>query len=152
MGIADWIQSTGIFIAIIALIITISYNRSQTKSLNNQLKLNFFADYTKRYQEIVLNFPDNINDPMFDFNNLSNDIKSKTIKYMRAYFDLCSEEYDLWKEGNIEDRVWSNWKEGIEFAFSKKAFKDAWMIIKLDSIYYPEFTELINGILKTAQS
>jgi hypothetical protein len=145
MEITDVIQSTGIFVAITALIITIMYNREQSRILNNQMKLNFFADYTKRYQEIVLNLPENINDPMFDFNNLSIDIKSKTIRYMRVYFDLCSEEYDLWKAGYIEDRIWYNWKEGIKFAFSKKAFKDAWTIIKLDSIYYPEFTEFIKN-------
>ena len=80
---------------------------------------------------------------MFDFDNIQPDIKSKIIKYMRVYFDLCSEEYDLWKAGYIEDRIWYNWQEGIKFAFSKKAFKDAWSIIKLDSIYYPEFTEWI---------
>jgi hypothetical protein len=148
MEIADLIQSIGILIAIIALIITIAFNRGQTRILNKQLRLNFFADYTKRYQEIVLNFPDNINDPMFDFNNLPIDIKSKTIRNMRVYFDLCSEEYDLWKTGYIDDRIWNNWNEGIKFAFSKKAFKDAWTIIKLDSIYYPEFTEwIINEML-----
>ena len=57
MGIGDWIQSIGILIAIIALIITFVNNRDQSRILNNQLKLNFFADYTKRYQEIVLNLP-----------------------------------------------------------------------------------------------
>jgi hypothetical protein len=147
MGVADWIQSIGLFVAIIGLIITILNNRKQLQIFNDQLKLNFFADYTKRYQEIILNFPENINEPNFEYDELSTDLKNKTLRYMRTYFDLCSEEYDLWRSGYIEDRVWENWKQGIEFAFSKRAFIDAWKIIKLDTIYYPEFSEWVNEVV-----
>lgn len=66
---------------------------------------------------------------------------------MRVYFDLCSEEYDLFWSGYISKGVWNNWQKGIEYTFSKKAFIDAWDIIKLNTIYYPEFTKWINGIL-----
>lgn len=70
---------------------------------------------------------------------------------MRVYFDLCSEEYDLFRSGYISKKVWVNWKGGIEFAFSKKAFKDAWQIIKLDTIYYPDFADWINReVIKSA--
>ena len=44
----------GIIVAIITIIV-------QAQTTRKQLRLAFFADYTKRYQEIVLNFPDNIN-------------------------------------------------------------------------------------------
>ncbi len=147
MEIADWIQSIGIFLAIIGLIITIVNNRKQLKIYNEQLKLNFFADYTKRYQEIILNFPENINRKDFNYQNIPDEIKNKTLRYMRAYFDLCSEEYDLYREGYISEKVWRNWEEGIEFAFSKKAFIDAWELLKFDAIYYPEFTSWITEML-----
>jgi len=147
MEIADWIQSIGIFLAIIGLIITIINNRKQLKTYNEQLKLNFFADYTKRYQEIVLNFPVNINQKDFDYHHLPDEVKNKTLRYMRAYFDLCSEEYDLYREGYISERVWRNWKEGIEFAFTKKAFIDAWDLLKFDAVYYPEFTNWISELI-----
>jgi hypothetical protein len=148
MTTADYIQSIGIFVAIIGLTITMFNNRKQLKIFNEQLKLNFFSDYTKRYQEIVLNFPENINQQDFDYRNLTEENRNKTLRYMRVYFDLCSEEYDLYRAGYISDRVWNNWKEGIEFAFSKKAFYDAWNIIKMDTIYYPEFTKWIKTIIK----
>ncbi len=67
---------------------------------------------------------------------------------MRAYFDLYSEEFDLWRAGYIENRVWQNWKRGIEFAFSKKAFQDGWNIISLYTIYYPEFSKWINELVE----
>jgi hypothetical protein len=148
MTLATWIQSIGIFIAIIGVIITMCNNRKQLKVFNEQLKLNFFADYTKRYQEIILNFPESINHPDFDYQSLSKENRNKTLRYMRVYFDLCSEEYDLYRAGYISERIWKNWKEGIEFAFSKKAFRDAWSKIKMDTIYYPEFTNWVESIIK----
>ncbi len=147
MQITEWIQSIGIFLAIIGLIITILYNRKQVKMFNNQLKLNFFAEYTKRYQEIILNLPESINESDFEFSKLSEEDRNKTLRYMRIYFDLCSEEYDLWMAGYIEERIWKNWKEGIEYAFSKKAYRDAWNIIELDTYYYPDFTKWMKDVV-----
>jgi len=147
MEIADWIQSLGIFLAIIGLIITICNNRKQLKIYHDQLKLSFFAEYTKRYQEILLNFPTNIYLKDFNYLNLPDEIKEKTLRYMRAYFDLCSEEFDLKNAGYISSKVWKNWKEGIEFAFSKKAFINAWELLSFDDRYYPEFTSWITELL-----
>lgn len=149
MTVADWIQTLLLVATIIGLIITIVNNRKQLQIFNEQLKLNFFADYTKRYQEIILNFPENINEDSFDFEKLSKEERNKTLRYMRAYFDLCSEEFDLWKAGYIEQRIWGNWKMGIEFAFSKKAFKDGWKLISLDTIYYPDFVKWIDMVVKS---
>ena len=147
MSTSDWIQTILLIVTVIGLFITILNNRKQLQIFNEQLKLNFFADYTKRYQEIILNFPENINKEDFDYNDLPKEIKNKTLRYMRTYFDLCSEEFDLWREGYIEDRIWKNWKGGIEFAFSKKAFRDAWKIISLDTIYYPEFSKWVDSVV-----
>ena len=146
MSTADWIQTFALIVALFALLISIFFNRKQLKIFNDQLRLNFFADYTKRYQEIVLNFPEDINQPDFDYGKLSDEVRNKTLRYMRVYFDLCSEELHLWKNGNIENETWKNWQEGIEFAFSKKAFRDAWKIIKLDTIYYPDFSKWVTEI------
>lgn len=152
MSIADWIQTILLVVTIIGLIITITNNRKQLQIFNDQLKLNFFADYTKRYQEIILNFPENINEANFDYQTLSEETRNKTLRYMRAYFDLCSEEFDLWQAKYIDERIWNNWKGGIEYAFSKKSFKDAWKIISLDTIYYPEFSKWVNEVMKQLEN
>lgn len=145
MTTADYIQSIGLFITIIGLTITIFYNRKQLKMFNEQLKLNFFADYTKRYQEIILKFPESINQKNFDIRKMPENDRNEVLKYMRVYFNLCSEEYDLYTTNYISERVWENWKNSIESAFSKKAFIDAWYIIKLDTIYDSRFTIWINN-------
>jgi hypothetical protein len=152
MTTADWIQTLLLIATIIGLLITIVNNRKQLRIFNDQLRLNFFAEYTKRYQEIMLNLPLNISDKKFDYDKLSKKEREKTLKYIRSYFDLCSEEYDLWNSGYIEERIWKNWEEGIEFAFSKKAFRDAWELINLGTVYYSDFSKWINKIIEGKNS
>lgn len=131
------VTGAGVIIALVALI-------WQSYMTRQQMKLNFFADYTKRYQEIILNFPESINENDFDYEKLEPDVKEKTLRHMRAYFDLCSEEYYLSTAKRIEDPVWKEWKSGIEFTFSKTAFRDAWKIINLDSKFYSDFVNWID--------
>ena len=135
-------------VAVIAIVITIYSLRKSIEQFKEQLQLTVFTDYTKRYQEIVLNLPESINEKNFDFDKLDKNneklIKEKTLRYMRAYFDLCSEEYFLHSQEKIGDNTWREWKIGIEYAFSKTAFIKGWDIIRLDTGYYPEFVEFVN--------
>jgi len=39
------------------------------------------------------------------------------------------------------------WQEGIEFSFSKVAFRDAWTLIKFDTFYYTDFTRWVSKLL-----
>jgi len=52
---------------------------------------------------------------------------------MRAYFDLCFEEFTLYEKKFIDNDLWEIWKGGMEVAFSKSAFKQAWAAIKNDT-------------------
>jgi hypothetical protein len=117
------------------------------RSIRKQLQLNFYSEYTKRYQEIILNFPESINKECFRFDSLSKDEREKTLRYMRAYFDLCSEEYFLKRQKNLDDATWNEWKTGMQFTFSKSAFRQAWKILRLDTIYYREFTKFVNDTI-----
>ena len=131
-----------LFISIIVAIITM-------RNFMKQLRLNLFIDYTKRYQAIILNLPSNIGSKEFDIEKLPLEDKEKTLVYIRAYFDLCSEEYFLWQRGNIEKDVWYEWESGIRHALSQKAFQDVWnKHIESNSTYYKEFTKFMNKMLK----
>lgn len=134
------IASIGTVIAALALLTSV-------RSFKKQLQLNFFADYTKRYQEIIINFPESVNRQDFDINSLDSSIRDQTMRYMRAYFDLCSEEYFLWRKGNINTETWREWESGIKYALSKPAFKNAWESLQLDTVYYGDFTSFIDGIV-----
>jgi uncharacterized membrane protein YhiD involved in acid resistance len=133
--------------AIIAIIVTVKSLRTSIEQFNKQLQLNFFAEYTKRYQEIILNFPESINQDDFNFDNLPEKERDKTLRYMRVYFDLCSEEYSLHKSKHIDEKTWEEWESGIKYAISKTAFREAWRIIAKDTRYYTEFASFVNKII-----
>jgi len=151
MNLADWIQTIGIFIAFIGIIVAIYFSRKQMKELNKHLKLHFFSEYTKRFQEIMLNLPENIMHDDFEIEKLSRGEYSKTMRYLRSYFDLCSEEFDLWMTGNIEERIWKNWEEGIKSKMSNKTFIMAWKKSNYDSYYYPKFSKWMKKVISKNQ-
>ena len=62
---------------------------------------------------------------------------------MRAYFDLCYEEFTLHQKGFIDDDFWAIWKCSMEFAFSKVAFKQSWGVISQDTKFGLEFEKYV---------
>ena len=95
-----------------------------------QSEQSFFSEYTRRYQDIILSMPAEVyvgNAP----------INSNTLRYLQIYFDLCSEEYHLYKNGFIPDDIWKNWKEGMQIATKTKLYRDCWNKIK--GIYNQDF-------------
>lgn len=138
--------------SIIGVFITAIFLWFTVRSFKKQLQLNFFSEYTRRYQEIILNLPESINEDNFDYSVLPQDVKDKTMRYMRAYFDLCSEEYFLKIKGNIDDETWSEWETGMKFAFSKSAFQQAWEMLQLDTVYYGKFSKLIDETIMQTNS
>jgi hypothetical protein len=107
----------------------------QLKIQSAQLKLQHYTEYTKRYKSIVLALPEDINDPSFKLSKRRKDY-STTMRHMRAYFDLCFEEWDLHRRKLIDQESWSVWKGGIETAMSKTAFKQAWNISQSSNTDY----------------
>ena len=142
----------GVYITSRSLKETIDQYKISIDQYKEQLQLTVFTDYTKRYQDIVINFPECINEEDFDFNKLDKDVKEKTLRYMRAYFDLCSEECFLYGQGKIGENTWKEWKSGIKYAFTKTAFKAGWNIIRFDTGYYPEFVSFVEDILNNEKT
>lgn len=134
----------GNLISTIAALIAIGGLIYQSRSTRKQVKLQNFIEYTKRYQEIILNFPESINEVGFSFDDLPENERSKTMWYMRAYFDLCFEEYILHDKKFIDNDLWSIWRGGMDFALSKTAFQDAWSVISKDTEYGSGFDRYVN--------
>jgi hypothetical protein len=100
MGIAnvipDWISAIATVIGVVGVL-------WQLNLLQKQLRLQNYVEYTKRYQAIILNFPETINAPSFSFEHSQRKISGastelsshydNTMRHMRAYFDLCFEEW-----------------------------------------------------------
>jgi hypothetical protein len=102
----------------------------QLRSLNRQSRMQTFAEYTRRYQEIILHFPEDIHAGDFSLPN-HNDYDN-IMRYMRAYYVL------------IENDFWKVWLESMDTAFSKPAFQQAWRQMQSSSNYGAEFSKFVD--------
>ena len=100
------IASGSFYIAVRTHRYTVSTNNEEAKKntaiLNNTLRL----DFSKRFQDLMTAMPAEA-----EFSE----------RFARLYFDLCSEEYRLWQQGNgmIDDYTWQLWREGMESTLGK---------------------------------
>ena len=148
---ADWLENSLLIIAVIGLFLTYR----ELKAISGQNWISIYSEYTKRYADIIRGFPENINEPNFSFDSLSKKVREKTMRSMRLYFDLCYEEYSLYNiYRKIDKKLWTDWKEGIESAVSKKSFQDAWKIIQNDTLFSEtgDFNRFINDIIAKSHS
>lgn len=138
MNIADWIQLGIMLVAVIGVLISLHIANKQNSLsqkaiqasfhiMEQQCRQQFFAEYTKRYQEIILKMP----------SDLSCINLSEIEIPIRLYFNLCSEEYHLRNKGYINDEVWNLWKEGMIETMHQKVFRQAWA--KFKSLYSSDF-------------
>lgn len=137
--ILKYLPNIGIIITLIGVIISIYQFREQQK-------LNLFSEYTKRYQEIMMKMPEICFQEEFDYTKLDDKNKDQTIKAMRLYFDLCSEEYFLYLKNKIDQEVWLEWKSGMTYMLNKPAFQIVWEIINFQSGYYEDFSKLVDEL------
>ena len=142
LTVSDWIS---LGIAILTGV-GVSVIWKQTSKLAQQLTLQLFSDYTKRYQDIILHFPEDVNSR--DFVLAGRKDYEQTMRYMRTYEDLCYEEWHLHTRKLIDDDIWKDWKSGIETAFSKPAFQQAWQVIKPDSKFGGTFEQFIEECIR----
>ena len=77
------------------------------KGVRDQLWLQMFSDYTRRYHEIVRDLPSESRDPegTFDFESLDGAKRGDILNAVRGYLNLCSEEYYLYRRGRIEKKL-----------------------------------------------
>ena len=129
MGI-DVLLQTGMFLV---AVLTVVYTQVRDRQQN---KMKMFSEYTKRYQEILMNMPESL----FRGTNILDD---RGKMYMRLYFDLCSEEYHLWRKGLIPNQIWNMWVEGMQITTNRPIYKTAWK--ELGGEYNRDFWKYFNN-------
>lgn len=141
---SDWIALfsaiatlSSTIVAFFALLYQLKKVNQQLKLQNQQLQLQQFADYTKRYQDIVFRFPEEINQP--DFQLAEHPEYRAIMRCMRSYFDLSFEEWQLHRREFLDEQTWQVWRGGMKTALSNAAFQQAWDIVKQDTRFGPAF-------------
>ena len=135
-------------IALLAIVITLILNFIQNVRLTDQMKLQMFSEYTKRYQDIMINLP--LKYFQKDFEYSKSDDKDKIQKYLRMYFDLSSEEFYLYKSKKIDSMVWKEWESGILENLRNEYVRNELVQIGIRKEFYSEFiTYLKNNAILT---
>ena len=142
------VLSAGVIIAYCDFKKELKKQRKEEEMQTTIARLSFFSEYTKRYSEIMLGLPNCVHEKQFVYSEHDKTETEMILRYMRIYFDLCSEEFYLFSQGYIEENVWKDWKEGIEMALKKDAFKIAWENLyknkkTIESQFYIDFNKEI---------
>jgi len=123
MSTGDIIQLLMLIASTAAIIVSAVMSRETIKKsmemVRMQNHLQMFAEYTKRYEGIMMNMPECI--------YKDKDVSSEeALRYMQLYFNLCTEEYDLHIKNAITDDVWQKWFAGMQVSMGDKAYLAAW--------------------------
>jgi hypothetical protein len=135
--ISDWIG----LITLLVLVAGVWVVWRQGGRIYQQLSLRNYADYSKRYEAILVNFPDDIKSQ--NFNLEARPDYEQIMRHMRVYVDLSYEEWYLNRQGLVGRKMWASWQAGMGAMFSRPAFQQAWSIIRQDSKYGMEFAEFL---------
>jgi len=139
MNANDLIQLLMLIASTVAIIVSAVMSResisASMKMVKEQNYIQMFAEYTKRYQEIIMTMP-NLKDCSDYLNN--HDVQ----KCMRLYFNLCSEEYDLHCKDAISSDIWQKWLIGMQATMKQKEFLQSWE--KQSANYASDFSDFFN--------
>lgn len=112
--------------------------------LRNQLRLQVFLEYTRRFDEIE--FPQGAF--VEPWPRLTKKRARKAERAFRKYFDLCSQEWWLHQSGKIESRVWEVWARGMADIVATAGGRHAWQTIRPEyQNVFPGFASFIDEFL-----
>lgn len=120
------------------------------RGISDQLWLHTFAEYTRRYADVVRDLPSEGRRPgsAFDIEQLAPDERGRVLNAARAYLNLTSEEFFLHSRGRIDDETWSIWRTGIEETVRLPWLRTAWGELEAEYTYVPEFTRFMELCLQ----
>lgn len=123
ISLSDLIQLLMLIASTAAIIVSAILSRQSIKAslemVREQNQIQMFAEYTRRYQDIIMNMPQSVfeGDATLDKN---------VLRYMSLYFNLCSEEHDLYSKGAISADVWTKWLSGFSIVMKQAVYQLAW--------------------------
>lgn len=114
-----------------------------SRSNRRQWHVGVFTTYTKRYECIMESFPKNAYRLRFDFySNVppSEELSLAVLKYL----NLISEEFYLWREHYIDDKLWKIWEKEIKRTLRSPVVIREWKELKHEFEAFPEFCKFVN--------
>jgi hypothetical protein len=150
LTVSDWIQLLSTLVLVASILVSYYFSAKTLKQIKDQIMVSVFMEYTQRYAAIIRELPDSVSSPDCSvLKTLSKQEKDKVMGLMRAYFDLCAEEFYLYEMGKIDFKTWKQWERGIIYTVRLPTFREAWNIIKIEG-YDEKFLKYIQEILSAS--
>lgn len=125
----------------------ISYNFAMLIGVKNQ-KQKIFEEYSKRYSHILSSLIEQVS----DFHNDFDPKNPRQRKYILQFYMLISEEFYLYNEKLIDDKIWALWDEGIKFHMRHHFFVQGWNHCRGNMDFEGPFSEFIDSYIKIYHS
>lgn len=111
-------------------VVSFAYFVQKQKLEETRLISEFFTQFNARY--------DRLNDDLMAIVNRSeNDpLKEIEVRILIDYFNLCAEEYLIWKQGYLYPEVWKSWFNGMKFYFRQPRICELWKQERVTESYY----------------
>ncbi len=142
LTISDWIQLVSSGILMVSILVTASLSYKAIKEMRDQVRTTVYLECTRRYYDIVTQLPDEASDSQRSALRSSSANQDEIMGLMRAYYDLCSEQYYLHGTGKISHETWNHWREGLTFTIKLPTFREAWDEIREEG-YKKSFVDFI---------
>jgi len=127
LALKDCIAAAGVVATVAGIVAAVRVSRFKSRKHCDQ---QYFIEYSKRYQELVSQAPGDIRDP--NFRLVGRQDYDLVLRFTHAYLDMCFEQWFLGRQGWVSARLWSLWRKGMESAFSRPAFQQAWRVMRVD--------------------
>lgn len=136
-----------VLVTAVALLVTL-------KGVRDQLWLQTFSEWTRRYLEYVHELPAAARNPdgTFTLDTVDGQARERLLNAVRAYLNLCSEEHYLHSRGKIDHKTWQIWVRGMEDAFEAAWFRAVWQELRHEYRHYGDFCSFFDGCSTTAMA
>jgi len=115
------------------------------RGIRDQLWLQTFQEYTRRYSEIVRDLPSDSRRPGsgFSLDALTAEERGRVLNAARAYLNLTSEEFFLHRRGRIDNETWEIWRTGISATIRLPWLQLAWQELEVEYSYFKDYCRFV---------
>jgi hypothetical protein len=142
LEIFDIVVKSLTFVSIAIATLSLWLNSRYTK---RQWNFNAFTHYTKRYDDIMGEFPGQDYTLRFDLEHQipsNNEVRLAVLRYL----NMTSEEFYLQRDKYLDDKVWQIWLPEIKRTLQSPLFQREWQNLKGEFKTYEEFSDFVEQV------
>ena len=126
---------------------------ASVQGLKNHLWLLTFAEYTRRYSDIMEALPFEARRPGGNFvlENLPTNEQQVVLGAIRNYLNLCSEELYLHRRNKVDDETWRIWNSAMREVVQLPSLRHGWAVMRVEYLYFPEFCSFMDSLVAAGQ-